>query len=281
MSTSSLNLNPSTFDAINMHKIPLGDGQSLRVEPTAMLACRNVEVKTGKNGSLFSVASRYFFGGESLFQNTFTGKKDGGWIALEEEIPGQIGSYTLKPGTSLIMGRGAFVAADNDVKITTIYGGVTGWWKGLGFAKLKATLDQGGSGRVFFDTAKGQVKELKITEADGSVIVDNNNTVAHSGELTVTVRRMGNLTSMMFSGEGSVNEFRGNGSIFVGSGEKAQALNLFEQIITGFTNVLIPSKFALATLGGLYIVLNSDMAVRITELALRNFACGQKFNILS
>lgn len=260
--------------AYEVHRIPLEEGQSIVVEPTAMLACHNVDVKTGKKGDVFSVAARYFFGGESIFRNVFTAKQGGGWIAFEEELPGQIGSYTLAPGTSLMMGKGAFVAADNNVKVTTIYGGISGWWQGLGFAKQKATVEEGENGRVFFDTAKGVVKEIKITTEDGSIIIDNDNTVAHSGELTVTVRKLGGVFSTLFSGEGTVNEFRGNGSIFVGSGEKEFAHNVFEQVVNGITNALIPSKKVVCTLLGLYVVLNSDVAVKVAEYVLHGKMCA-------
>jgi uncharacterized protein (TIGR00266 family) len=255
--------------AYDAHRIHLKEGQSIIVEPSAMLACYNLDVTTGKNDNIFSVASRYFFGGESLFRNEFKAKQGGGWIALEEELPGQIGSYTLAPGTSLMMGRGAFVAADKNVKVITVYGGFSGWWKGLGFAKMKATVEEGESGRVFFDTAKGVVKEIKITREDGPIIVDNDNTVAHSSELTVTVRKLGGIFSTLFSGEGTVNEFRGNGSIFVGSGEKDAVHNVFEQIVNGVSIALIPTKATICTLLGLYVVLNSDVAVKVAEYGVR------------
>lgn len=248
-------------------KIPLAEGKGLKVEPTAMLACKNLDVSTGLKGSKAAVALRYFFGGESLFQNVYKAKTGGGWIAFEEELPGQIGTYSLKPGTSLTMGSGAFVAADENVSVATIYGGISGWWKGVGFAKQKATLEKGSEGRVFFDTAKGIVKEIKITEEDGPIIVDNNNTVAYSGELSVTTRKLGGIFSTLFSGEGTVNEFRGRGSVFVGSGEKDIAHNLFEQIVKGLTDAVIPSKGTMFTLAGLYVVLNSDFAVQVAKIA--------------
>lgn len=255
--------------AYDAHRIPLKEGQSIVVEPTAMLACHNVDVKTGTKDNACALASRYFFGGESLFRNVFTAKQGGGWIAFEEELPGQIGTYTLAPGTSLMMAKGAFVAADSNVKVTIIYGGISGWWKGLGFAKQKATVKEGENGRVFFDTAKGVVKEIKITREDGPIIVDNDNTIAHSGELTVTVRKLGGVFSTLFSGEGTVNEFRGNGSIFVGSGEKDVSHNVFEQIVNGVSNALIPSKTTMCALLGLYVVLNSDVAVKVAEYGMQ------------
>ena len=204
---------------------------------------------------------RYLFGGETLFQNRYKAGKGGGWISFEEELPGQTASYTLKPGTSLVMGKGTFVAADSNVKIATVYGGISGWLQGLGFAKQKATLASGNEGRVFFGTVKGVVKQLNIDSKDGSIITDNDNTVAYRGELSVKVRKPGGVFSMLFSGEGVVNEFRGKGGVFLGSGEGEVSHNVFEQTINALRNACIPSKEVVIGLVALYIILNSDVAV--------------------
>lgn len=52
------------FEPSEVKKIPLNEGESLNVEASAMLACKNVDMQTGVKGSVFSVAKRYFFGGE-------------------------------------------------------------------------------------------------------------------------------------------------------------------------------------------------------------------------
>ena len=62
-----------------LRQIPLAEGEALNVEPEAMLACKNIEMKTGLNGSIMAVAKRYLLGGESLFQNSYWGGSGGGW----------------------------------------------------------------------------------------------------------------------------------------------------------------------------------------------------------
>ncbi len=199
-------------------KIDLTEGQSLNLQSSAMLACKNVEIKTGFNDSFFGAVKRCIFGGETLFQNTYTAKEGGGWVALEETIPGQIGVYELYPGEALTIGRGCYVASDSNVKLSTIYGGVKGWWSGVGFVKLEATVTDEKVGRVFFDSMNSITKVIKIKEEDGPVIIDNTNLVAYTDQLQVAVRMLNGLKSLFFSGEGIVNEFKGNGLVFVGSG---------------------------------------------------------------
>lgn len=233
------------FEPADTKKIALKEGQTLNVEASAMLACKNVEVKTSLNGSISSVVKRYFLGGESLFQNSYSAKKGGGWVVLEEAVPGQINTYELEPGKSLIMGQGAYVASDKNVKISTEYAGISGWWKGIGFAKLKATISDENKGRVFFSSSEGIAKAITINESEGPVIVDNNNMIAYTDSLKVTARKMGNMKSFFFSGEGSVNEFSGNGTVFLGSGESAARGNMLEKTVKIIAQAILPDAVTL------------------------------------
>lgn len=195
---------------------------------------------------------------KALFQNTYLAKNGGGWIALEEAVNGQIISHELQPGKTLTIGRGAFVASDSNVKVETKYAGVSGWWKGVGFAKLKASITDDKPGRVFLNSAYGVSKVIKISETDGPVIVDNNDLIAYSDELQISICKMGGFKSLLFSGEGSVNEFKGNGIIFVGSGESAARENYGEKIIKAICQSVVPDPVTLINrvtlLGLIYLV---------------------------
>ena len=207
----------TSFRPVDLQKIFLKEGESFNVEPSAMLACKNVEMKTDLNGSISAVAKRYLFGGETIFQNTYTAKKGEGWIALEETIPGQISAYELKPGESLSIAKSAYVASDQNVKISTNYAGVASWWKGLSIVKLTAVTTDGKNGRVFFNSEEGIIKAIEVKGNEGPTIVDNNHLVAYTSGLQVSIRKIGGLKSLLFSGEGTVNEVIGNGWVFVGS----------------------------------------------------------------
>lgn len=208
------------FNGAKLSKIYLKAKDSLNVEPGALLAAKNVEMKTGFNGSMLEVFMRYFLGGESLFLNNFAleeGKNEG-WIALEESVPGQVASYQLKKGEVFTLGRTAYVASDTNAKLETCFNGVMGWWKGIGISNIKVTLNEGERGRVFFSSTSGIVKKQEVKEGS-AILVDNSNIVAYSDGVKITNMFLGGVNSFIFSGEGALNKVEGNGVIFLGSGE--------------------------------------------------------------
>jgi uncharacterized protein (AIM24 family) len=186
-----------------------------------MLACSNVELATNPNGQIATLFSKYFIGGNCLFHNTFTAKEGDGWVSLEQSMPGQINGFFLSGGERLIIARNAYVASDDNITITALYTGLKGWWKGMGVGKLEAKVNRYVGGRVFFNSFHGKVQMIHVTP-DHPVIIDNKNVVAYTNRLQATNMRakdLGGLTSMLFSGEGLMNEFTGEGMVFVGSGE--------------------------------------------------------------
>lgn len=268
---------PST-DHHYLNKIPLSEGESLRVESSAMLACKNVTLVTEIGKSVFK---RYFFGGEGFFQNLFTAQQGGGWIAFEEAIPGQIASYTLQPGDELTIGRSAFVASDKNIAISNVYAGVKGWWKGVGVTKMVAKSTDENPGRIFFNSAAGIVKAIKITPEDGSIIVDNDNIVAYCG-VEAKIKKIGGFKSFLFSGEGTVNEFTGNGLVFVGSGESAARANMAEKIVKIVTEALLPDPVTfinrVTIVAALYFIANSSY---LSLLAKSIESLGQSLQVSS
>lgn len=197
--------------------IPLKKGDRLNVEPGGMHACKNTKMNVGLDTSIWNAAARYFLGGESFLTTTYTAEKDGAWVALEEGHQGQVASYTLSPLEKLTLEQGAYVASDSNVDLGVQFRplsfarGIPGMWN------LSAKLREGTKGRVFFDTKEGVIKQIKITKENGPVIVDNEHIIGHAGSLEFTLHKMGNLKSLVFSGEGLVNKVIGEGTVFVGT----------------------------------------------------------------
>lgn len=215
-----------------MQIIPLKKGENIKTEPEYMLACKNVALKTGVNDSIPLAIFWSVLGGESFFINTYTAVDDEAWIALEETFKGQVVNYTLKSTDSLILGKGAYIASDSNVKIRPYFSGLFSWIKGLGVTKIKASLQQGNEGRVFFNTKDGIIKVLKVTKEDGPVVVDNDNLLGYSESLKVTMRKLGGMKTTLFSGEGFVNEFTGDGTVFVGTViSKEEKNNIVERVV--------------------------------------------------
>ncbi|GEM_PF-4672512 len=207
--------------AISLNRIELKAGESLSVEPGAMLAYSNCEMRTGlAAGGIFQKARMFVLGGESLIQNQFTAKEGGGWVALEEHMPGQIMKKSLSPGESpLMIRRSALIAATPNINLDAKYLGLSGYFKGQGISMLCAKGEKG-NGDVYFHTTEGVVRSFRVRAHEGPVFVDNNMILAYSDSLDATVTAAGqNTTSYLFSGEGLVTKFEGDGIVYVGSAE--------------------------------------------------------------
>ncbi len=202
--------------------ITLDHGESLEVKPQAMLAYKNVSLESNLTSmSLYQRILRVFFGCESLFKNTFTGKENGGWVLLEETHNHQIVEATLSDHTQgLVLCAGTHLASSPNIQLQAKYEGFSGYIKSKGFttslANLKPlTLEK--VGKVFFASYAGPIKMIKV-EKDQEVVVDNNSLVAYTEGLESSTEMAGNsLKSYFLSGEGLVTRFKGEGLIFTGS----------------------------------------------------------------
>ncbi len=215
-------INTGNHYSVSRAEIPLAEGEKLRCEPGSMLAYRNLSVETARSSkSYLELTKSYFLGGESIFANSFEGQKGGGWIRLEEQIPGQIVCHELRAGEpGVVVTRESLLASTLNVSTETKYRGVSGFFKGVGIGSTVAKLvdDTDSVGRIYLNSGKGVVQAISVSSEDGPVVVDNDHIVGYTEGLENTVRRMGNTKSLFLSGEGFVCEFAGNGTVFVDSG---------------------------------------------------------------
>jgi uncharacterized protein (TIGR00266 family) len=212
-------------------QIPLKEGEALIIEPGGMLAHKNCAIKTAlTSGSLWERTKRYFLGGEPLFRNTFTAQKNGGWIALEEHLPGQIVTKNLTPHSALMIRRTALLASTPNVKLETKYLGLSGYLKGQGIATIRSTVSQG-TGQVYFHAQDGVVRSFRIRPQDGPITIDNDMILAYSENLNSKLKKVGGTFSTFFSGEGLVCEFQGDGIVYVASGSQTGQENLFGHVM--------------------------------------------------
>jgi uncharacterized protein (TIGR00266 family) len=199
-------------------KIWIQKGEALNIQPKQMLAFGghsiSVETGGGKNASLWDILSRSL-AGENFFLNTFSSQGEGGWVALEEATPGQVACYELKPGESILLGGGAWVASDQEVHLSTEFVGTKGFWSGLGSFAFKAKNTAEKTKRVFFTAQNGMIREIQLTPEGGPVRVDNAHMVGYTQNLSPRIETIGNLKSFFLSGEGLINTFEGSGSVFV------------------------------------------------------------------
>jgi|TARA_B100001079_G_scaffold183423_1_gene157879 uncharacterized protein (TIGR00266 family) len=195
----------------------LGPGESIKVEPGAMVAqSSGLSVSTGKasKGGLIGGLLKAAVGGESFFVNTYSAGPSGGWISLAPSAPGDIFTFDLTPGQSLFMQGGAFMACSPNVEYDTKFQGAKSLLSREGAFFLRAS-SEGGAGQVFY-TSYGAIKEIEVTP-DAPVVVDNGHLVAFTEGVSYGVAASGGLKTTMFGGEGLVLELTGSGKIWIQS----------------------------------------------------------------
>ena len=211
-----------TFLGISDNRIDLAPHERIKCEPGAMLACNNVTVETAAPyKSYYDRLKSYLFTGEGWFTNIFTANEKGGWLLLERQMPGKLVVEELthdKPGW--VVARSALVAATPNIDIQVKYKGFVGIMKGEGIATSLAKLahDSQSPGRIYFNSGKGTAQAILLNKTDGPVIVDNDHIIAYTEGMTATLKKLGNMKSFFFSGEGFVCEFQGEGVIYLDSG---------------------------------------------------------------
>lgn len=275
----SINVNINR-PSLPIQLIPLEEGKSLNVEPGSMHACKNVTLATSLSGSVWRTVKLYFLGGENVFMNTYTAKENGAWLALEEAHRGQVASYQLLPGETLFLKRGAYVASDSNVLIDTQFAGVSYWAKGLGFWKITASVKDELPGRIFFDTKQGIIKAVEIVKEDGPVLVDNEQIIGHTSALKMSWKKIGGVKTVLFSGEGFVNEVSGKGTVFVGTtATKVDKANFIQKTITTIIDGLSDGKVSSATLSivAAAIIIGTS---RVNEVVNTHSLIGRLFGII-
>ena len=197
----------------------LGPGESLKVEPGAMVAqSRGVDMKTGMGGGggiggfLKSVV-KSAVGGESFFVNTYTASGSGGWVSLAPSAPGDIMEFHLAPGEEFFMQGGAFMACTPSVDMDTKFQGAKSLFSREGAFFLRAHTPRGVEGKVFY-TSYGAIREIDVSP-NAPVVVDNGHVVAFTTGLSYSVSKVGGMGSAIFGGEGFVLEFNGSGKVYI------------------------------------------------------------------
>jgi uncharacterized protein (TIGR00266 family) len=262
----------------SMNQIPLKEGESLVIEPGGMLAHKNCTIKTNfLAGSFWEKLKRYTLGGETLFRNTFTAQKNGGWISLEEHLPGQIVTKTLTPHDSALMiRRTALLASTPNVQFQTKYLGLSGYMKGQGFATNRSFVEKD-PGQVYFHAHDGVVRTFRIRPEDGPVIIDNDMVLAYSENLDIHLKKVGSVASSIFSGEGLVCEFKGDGVVYVASGSQTGRETILDigmrraaNKIGEYTATTIFATGSATIVGGLFYYYTGSNPLRAAMFILRN-----------
>ena len=187
----------------------LGPGDAITAESDAMASMdSDVEMTTSFNGGFLLGLLLKFFGGESLFVNTFRTVKEKAQLVLTQGTPGDIQAVELK-GETLLLQPGAFIAASAGVKIGVGWAGFASFIAREGLFRLKVS----GTGTVWFG-AYGGIFERDV---DREYVVDTGHLVAYEPTISIKMALAGGIFSSFFSGEGLVSRVQGQGRIYLQS----------------------------------------------------------------
>lgn len=190
----------------SMLSVDVPSSETLLVEAAAMATMdTNMKMKPKLKGGFGRL-----FGGESLIINEFTAENGTAEMKIAPNLPGDLAHYYLDGTNEIYLQNSCFLASNKNVVTDTKWGGIKGFFSGMGLFLLKCS----GKGDLWFNSYGGII-EIEI--ANSSYVVDTAHVVAFTGGLDYRVKSVGSFKSLFFSGEGLVCEFDGTGKVWIQS----------------------------------------------------------------
>lgn len=178
----------------------LEPGESMITERGSMVwMSANMRMETGAGG--LGKALGRMFGGESLFQNTYTAEGGPGMIAFASSFPGAIRAVEITPNMPVIAQKSAFLAATPGVELSVHFQkkAGAGFFGGEGFIMQRLH----GTGMAFVEI-DGYVVEYEL-QAGQQLLVDTGYLAAMSGTCTMDIQTVKGVGNVLFGGEGLFN----------------------------------------------------------------------------
>lgn len=175
-------------------------GESMITERGSMVwMSANMRMET-KAGGLGKALGR-MFGGESLFQNTYTAEGGPGMIAFASSFPGTIRAVEITPNMPVIAQKSAFLAATPGVDLSIHFQKKVGagFFGGEGFIMQKFS----GNGMLFLEV-DGSMVAYDLAPGQ-SMMVDTGNLAAMEATCTIDVEMVKGVGNMLLGGEGLFN----------------------------------------------------------------------------
>lgn len=217
-------------------RVSLGPSEVVQAESGAMVSrSPQLEMDTRLNAgrragffaklwAFFVAFLRRFLGGETMFVNDFHGA-EGGEVVLAPSLSGQIMHRPLREGERLFVQTGSYLASTGTIDTKVRWGGLRAMFGGEGLILLECA----GQGELFVNSYGGIVP----VQVDGSFVVDTGHIVAFEGTLDFKVRSIGGVKSFLFSGEGLVCEFQGQGCVYVQSRNMSALISWLTPMLHG------------------------------------------------
>lgn len=199
-------------------EIQLQNGEQVMIERGSMAYMSQVSI-TGKMnsnkkgiGGVLGAIGRSLTSGESMFITEATGTGNDGLLGIAPAVPGKIVCLKVGGSKQFYLNNGSFVACDKSVTYEmksqsvgkALFAGTGGFF----------VMHTSGDGDVLV-SAFGDIMEVHVDE-DHPITIDNEHVVAWDDSLTYELK-IASGTFGFTTGEGIVNEFRGNGVVYIQS----------------------------------------------------------------
>lgn len=202
----------------------LSQGERMLTEKGAMSwMTPNMQMDTSMEGGLGKAFGRAF-SGESMFMNYYTCTAGEGLIAFASSFPGRIIPLQIAPGSSIVVQKSAFLAAETGVQLSTFFTRKfsTGFFGGEGFIMQKLS----GQGLAFLEI-DGHVVEYDLA-AGQSLQIDTGHLAAMTESVRMEVVTVKGLKNKMLGGEGFFNtQVTGPGHIWIQTMPVSKLAGLF------------------------------------------------------
>ncbi|MEN0067654.1 MAG: TIGR00266 family protein [Myxococcota bacterium] len=186
--------------------VTLKPGDAVVTEAGAMMGMSSgILLDTSLQGGPWGALQRRL-SGESMFLNTYTATRPGQRIDIAPAQPGDLVHVGLT-GNALVVQRGAYVACTPGITVDAKWGG----WRSLVGGEGLVMLRCQGDGDLFL-SSYGAIHPVQV---QGTVIIDTSHVVAFDDSLSWFPKPVGNLNSLLRSGEGIVMQFTGQGRVWI------------------------------------------------------------------
>ena len=199
-------------------EIKLQNGEKVMIERGSMAYMSQVSIEGKMNsnkkgiGGVLGAIGRSLVSGESMFITEATATGDNAFLGIAPAVPGKIVSLNVDGSKQYYLNDGSFVACDHSVTYEMKK-------QSLGKALIGGTggffiMHTTGSGDVLV-SAFGDIMAVHVDD-EHPIIIDNEHVVAWEDSLNYELK-IASGTFGFTTGEGVVNEFHGNGVVYIQS----------------------------------------------------------------
>jgi uncharacterized protein (TIGR00266 family) len=200
--------------AFPMARVELGEGEHIKAESGAMVACSpTIDIESKMEGGFLGALSRKFLTGEKFFFQTLRASRGPGEVLLAPTVPGEIVVLELDGVNEYMVQKDGFLAGADGVTIDSQMQSMSrGLLGGEGFFILKMS----GKGMLLLNSF-GAIHKIELKPGQ-EYIVDNSHLVAWSTTTNYNIEKAtSGWVASFTSGEGFVCRFRGPGIVFIQS----------------------------------------------------------------